>query len=66
MMRYMFAMGRVLELYMWKRWPFLSASTLDTVSHAMRQVSKAFAKAPHRQIIQMYCNAAMQQTTYGP
>jgi len=56
-----FAMGRLLELYMWNRRPLMSASDLETVSYAMRRVSKVLAEAPHWQIIEMYWNTAMQQ-----
>jgi len=45
--RHVFAMGRLLELYMWNRWPFMSASNLGPVSHATRRVAKALAEAPH-------------------
>ena len=30
----LFATGRLLELYMWNRWPFMSASDLETVRYA--------------------------------
>jgi len=45
---------------MWNKWPFMSASGLKTVSYAMQRVSKAFAEAPHWQIIETYWNTAMQ------
>jgi len=61
MTRLVFAMGRLLELYMWNRRPFMSASDLETVSYATRRVSKALAEAPHWQIIETYWNTAMQQ-----
>jgi len=48
MTRLVFAMGRLLELYMWNRRPFMSASDLETVSYATRCVAKALAEAPHR------------------
>jgi hypothetical protein len=54
-------MGRLLELCMWKRWPVMSASDLETVSYATRRVSKALAEAPHWQIIETYWNTAMQK-----
>jgi len=56
-----FATGRVLELYMWNRRPFMSGTDLETVSYATRPVSKALAEAPHWQIIETYWNTAMQQ-----
>ena len=56
-----FAMGRLLELYMWNRRPFMSASDLETVSYATRRVAQALAEAPHCQVIEMYWNTAMQQ-----
>jgi hypothetical protein len=56
-----FATGRLLELYMWNRRPFMSASDLETVSYATQRVSKALAEGPHWQIIEMYWNTAMQQ-----
>jgi hypothetical protein len=61
MMRLVFAMGRLLELYMWNRLPFMSASDLETVSYATRRVAKALAEAPYWQIIETYWNTAMQQ-----
>jgi len=61
MMRPLFAMGRLLDLYMWNRRPFISASDLEMVSYATRHVVKALAEAPHWQIIETYWNTAMQQ-----
>jgi hypothetical protein len=55
------AMGTLLELYMWNRSPFMSASDLETVSYATQRVSKAFADGPHCQIIGTYWNTTMQQ-----
>jgi len=42
-----FAIGRLLELYMWNRQPFMSASDLETVSYATRCIATAVADAPH-------------------
>jgi hypothetical protein len=56
-----FATGRLLELYLWNRRPFMSACDLETVNYAMRCVSKALAEVPHCQIIETYWNTAMQQ-----
>jgi hypothetical protein len=61
MTRLVFATGRLLELYKWKRRPFMSASDLETVSDATRRVSKALPEAPLWQIIETYWNTAMQQ-----
>jgi len=61
MMRLVFATGRLLELYMWNRRPFKSASNFEMVSYATRPVAKALAEAPHWQIIEMYWDTAMQQ-----
>jgi len=47
MMRLAFAMGRLLELYMWNRWLFMSASDLETVSCATRCIVKVLGEAPH-------------------
>ena len=47
MTRLVFAKGRLLELYMWNRRPFLSASDIERVSYATRPVAKALAEAPH-------------------
>jgi hypothetical protein len=47
MTHHVFATGRLLELYMWNRRPFMSASNLETVSCATRHVAKALAEAPH-------------------
>ena len=61
MTRLVFAMGRLMELCMSNRWPFMSASDLEMVSYAMRRAAKALAEAPHWQIIETYWNTAMQQ-----
>jgi hypothetical protein len=61
MTRLVFAMGRLLELSMWNRRPFMSASDFETVCYATRHVGKALADAPHWQIIEMYWNTTMQQ-----
>jgi len=61
MTRLVFAMGRLLELYMWNRRPFMSGRDLDTVSYATRRVLKALAEAPHWKIIETYWNTAMQE-----
>jgi hypothetical protein len=47
MTRLVFATGRLLELYIWNRRPFMSASDLETVSCVTRRVAKALAEAPH-------------------
>jgi hypothetical protein len=47
LMRLVFATGRLLELYMCNRWPFISASDLETVSYTTRRVAQALAEAPH-------------------
>jgi hypothetical protein len=61
MTRLVFATGRLLQLYMWNRRPFMSASDLETVSYATRRVAKALAEAPYWQIIETYWNTAVQQ-----
>jgi len=61
MTRLVFATGRLLELYMWNRRPFMSASDLGMVSYATRRVAKALAEGPNWQIIEKYWNTAMQQ-----
>jgi hypothetical protein len=55
-----FATGRLLELYMWNRQLFMSASDLETVSYATRCISKALAEVPHWQITETYWNTDMQ------
>src|SRR5258705_13986573 len=65
MTRLVFATGRLLELYMWNRRPFMSATDLETISYAMRRVANALAKAPYWQIIETYWNTAMQQINIG-
>jgi len=50
MMHLVFATGRLPELYMWNRRPFMSLSDLETVSYAMWLVSKALAEAAHWKI----------------
>jgi hypothetical protein len=56
-----FAMGRLLQLYMRNRWRFMSARDLETVSYAMQRVAKALAEAPYCLIIETYWNTTMQQ-----
>jgi len=55
-----FAMCRLLELYIWNRQPFMSASNLEMVRYATQWVLKAFAEAPQWQIIEKCWNIAMQ------
>jgi len=57
--RLVFATGRLLELYMWNRRLFMSASDLETVSYATRRISNAFGEAPHWRIIETYWNTTM-------
>jgi len=59
--RVVFATARHVELYMWNRRPFMSATDLERVSYATRRGSTAFAEGPHWQIIETYWNTAMQQ-----
>jgi hypothetical protein len=40
---HVFAMGILLDLYICNRQPFMSASDCETVSYAMRRVSKALS-----------------------
>jgi hypothetical protein len=61
MTRVVFATGRLLEPYMCNRRPFMSASDLETVSYAMRCISKALGECPHWQILETYWNTAMRQ-----
>ena len=61
MARLAFATSRLMELYMWNRRPLMSASDLETVSYATQPVAKAFAEAPHWQIMEKYWNTATQQ-----
>jgi hypothetical protein len=56
-----FATGRFLELYMWNRCPYMSASDLETVRYATQRVEKESAVAPYWHIIETYCNTAMHQ-----
>jgi len=61
MTRLVFATGRLMELNMWNRRPFMSTSDLETVSNATQCVAKAFTEPPHWQIIETYWNTTMQQ-----
>jgi len=61
MTRLVVATGRLLQLNMWNRWPFMSARELEMVSYATRRVAKALAEGPRWQIIDKYWNTAMQQ-----
>jgi hypothetical protein len=56
-----FAMGRLLELYMSKRLLFMIARDLEMVHYATRRVAQALAEAAHLQLIKMYWNTAMEQ-----
>jgi hypothetical protein len=47
-------MGRMMELYMWKRLLFMSSSYLEMVGYAMRCGVKALADAPYWQRIEKY------------
>jgi len=47
MTRLVFATGRLLELYMWNRQPFMSASDLEMVRYAMQPVAKGWAEPLH-------------------
>jgi len=58
--RHLFATGRLLELHMWNRSPFMSASDLEIVSDVMRHVANTLAEGPPRQIIEIYWNTAMR------
>jgi len=60
MTRHVFATGRLQEVEMWNRRPFMSASELETVRYATWRVSKAVAEAPHWQRIEKHWNTAMQ------
>jgi len=61
MTRFVFATGRLLELCVWNRRPFMSASDLEMESYATRRVARALAEGQHWQIIAKYWNTAMQQ-----
>jgi hypothetical protein len=56
-----FTTGRLWELYMWNREPFISASDLETIIYPPRRISKALPEASHWQIIEMYWNTTLQQ-----
>jgi hypothetical protein len=60
-MRLVFTTGRLMELYMWNRWPFMSTSGLQMVRYVTQHAVKVVADAPHWQIIEKYRNTAMQQ-----
>jgi len=55
------SMGRLLELYMWNRWPSLCASKMQMVSYATRRIAKVSAEAPHWQIIVKFWNTPIHQ-----
>jgi hypothetical protein len=56
-----FATTRLLELHLWNRRSFISATNLETLSYATRRISKALSEAPHSQIIETYWNTAFLQ-----
>jgi hypothetical protein len=56
-----FATGRLMELYLKNRRPFMCASDLEMVSWATRRIANALADAPHWLITEMYWNTTMQQ-----
>jgi hypothetical protein len=64
MTRLVFAMGRLLELYICNRLLFMSAIKLEMISYATRSVTKVLAEAPDWQIIEKYWNTAMQQNNF--
>jgi len=66
MMCIVFATGRLLNLYLWHRQPFMSASNLEMVCYTMRHVAASLAEAPHWQIIETYWITAMQQNNTWP
>jgi len=53
-------MGKILELYLWNRGPFISPSYLGMVSYATRWVAKPFAEAQHSPIMETYWNTPLQ------
>jgi len=61
MTRLVFCTGTLLELYMWTRRQFMSASDSEILSYAMQLVAKALAEAPHWQMIEKYWNTARQE-----
>jgi len=61
MVLFIFATGRLLEVFIWNRWPFMSATDLEMVSYATECIAKALAEAPHWQIIETYWNTTMQK-----
>jgi hypothetical protein len=56
----LFAIGKLLQLYMCNRRPFMSASDLVIVSYTMPHLGQALDEAPHWQIIEKYFNPVMQ------
>jgi len=60
MTRLVFSTGRYFELYMLNRRLLMSARDLEMASYATQRVVKAFAEAPHWQIIEKYWNTAIQ------
>jgi hypothetical protein len=56
-----FAIDTLLDLFMWNRQLFMSASDVEMVSSATRHLAKPLAESTHCQIIETYCNTAMQQ-----
>ena len=56
-----FTTGRLMELYMANRWPFMSVSNLEMVRYTMRHVGNALAEGPNLQIMQTNWNTAMHQ-----
>ena len=61
MTRLVFAMVRLMDLYIWNRLPFINASDLEMGSYTTKRPVNALAEAPHWQILEKYWNAAMQQ-----
>jgi hypothetical protein len=58
---HVFATGILLELYMWNRWPLMSACNMETVSYATWCVAQVLAEASYQQMTVMYWNTSMQQ-----
>ena len=46
---------------MCNRWPFMIGRDFEIIRYATRHILKAFAEAPHRQIIEKYWNTTMEQ-----
>jgi hypothetical protein len=60
MLRFVFTIGRLLEVYISNRHRYMSASDLEMVCYATQRIVKALPKAPYSQILEECWETALQ------